>query len=551
MASMAKRKRTLMLVVGTVLVVVFFAVLMFFSRLGPQTTVNIGGIPLALSSFSGVLNTLIAAVCIFLECVDYRRGSVIAITALSVTLLSSAMAAVRSRSFYPLPGIITIAIMLVVVLILRRHFAKREKDSTTDQLTGLYNRKGMISAVDEFGNNQEFCFVYLDIDDFKYINDNLGHSCGDMVLKTLAGRIREFAGSKSVIARISGDEFVLTLPKNDSAQANAEKLLDIIGQKITVNGSSKAVECYVTACVGICFYPEDGQDVESLMKCADIAMYEAKNRGKNNAVLYDRSLKERLKRFSDVEALIVESLKNDYFYLVYQPQYYCADKKLRGFETLIRLKTPDGQFVSPGEFIPVAEKTDLIIDIDRYVLKRAMTEFADIVKQSGNAYTISVNVSAKNICSRGFAEMVLSATEETGFPCECLEIEITEYCLAQSLEIAVDNITKLKARGVEIALDDFGTGYASLSYLSKLSIDLLKIDKSFIDEIGKDRKSDNFVNAVVSIGHINDCKVISEGVEHENQLALLKSNGCDYIQGYIWGKPLPYEEAVELVKQSA
>lgn len=551
MASMAKRKRTLMLVVGTILVALLFAALMFLSRLGPQTMVTIGKMPLAVSSFSGVLNTMVAAVCIFLECVDYKRGSVIAIAALSVTLLSSVAAAVRMKNLYPLPGIITITIMLAVIVILRRHFAKREKDSTTDQLTGLLNRRGMIKAIDDFGKNDEFCFLYVDIDDFKYINDNLGHKCGDQLLRTLSARMREFAGSKSVIARISGDEFVVTLPKNDSAQANAEKLLELIGKKITVNGETKAAECYVTASVGVCCYPEDGQDPEELMKCADIAMYEAKKQGKGKAVFYDRSLKESMKRQSDIEALIKESLKNDYFYLVYQPQYYCSDKKLRGFETLIRLKTPDGQFVSPGEFIPVAEKTDLIIRIDEYVLKRAMTEFADIIKAAGNAYTISINVSAKNICSRGFAEMVLETTEETGFPCECLEIEITEYCLAQSLDIAMDNIAKLKARGVEIALDDFGTGYASLSYLSKLSIDLLKIDKSFIDEIGKDRKSDSFVNAVVSIGHINDCKVISEGVENENQLSLLKSNGCDFIQGYIWGKPLPYEEAVALVKQSA
>ena len=231
-------------------------------------------------------------------------------------------------------------------------------------------------------------------------------------------------------------------------------------------------------------------------------------------------------------------------FLVYQPQFIGADKKLLGFETLLRMKVPEEGIISPAEFIPAAEKSDLIFDIDHYVLDRAMREFAEPIKKAGCSYMLSINISARHITSPDFVDDVKQAVERSGFPVECLEIEITEYCFVASIDDAIRNINLLKEMGVKIALDDFGTGYASLSYLSKLPIDLVKIDKSFVDNIETDETACDFISAVISIGHILGCKVISEGVESEAQLDLLIDRECDYIQGYVWGKPLEYSAAL-------
>jgi len=210
------------------------------------------------------------------------------------------------------------------------------------------------------------------------------------------------------------------------------------------------------------------------------------------------------------------------------------------------MRTPKGEFVSPAEFIPVAEKGDLILQIDDYVLRRAMKEFKDIVEQVEEELTISVNVSAKNISAKGFANKVKAILEETGFPSANLEIEITEYCMVQSVEATIQNIVELRALGIQVALDDFGTGYTSLSYLAKMPINLLKVDKSLVDDIVANEKSRDFVTAVIAMGHLMGCEVISEGVENEEQLALLNGQECDFVQGYVWGKPLDYEVARDI-----
>ena len=224
-------------------------------------------------------------------------------------------------------------------------------------------------------------------------------------------------------------------------------------------------------------------------------------------------------------------------------------KKLRGFETLIRMKLPDGTFISPGEFIPVAEKGNHILSIDDYVLHRAMREFKDIVAEKNPELIVSVNVSAKNIGSQDFPERIKQIIDETGFPAKNLEIEITEYCMVQSIRTTVENIKKLREMNIQVALDDFGTGYTSLNYLSQMPVNLLKIDKSLIDDIEQNRQKCEFVNAIIAMAHLMGCEVISEGVESELQLDKLKENNCDFIQGYVWGKPLPYEKAVSIATE--
>ena len=245
----------------------------------------------------------------------------------------------------------------------------------------------------------------------------------------------------------------------------------------------------------------------------------------------------------EAEFLVKEALKNGYFYLVYQPQFTSKDRKLRGFETLIRCRNPDGLIVNPSFFIPAAENTNLIIQVDEFVLITAMNEFKPLLESSSKDLTLSINVSAKNIGSTDFIPRIRSIIENTGFPPEKLEFEITEYSFAESLEITVSNIQKLREMGIKIALDDFGTGYTSIKQLMNLPINLLKIDKSLIDDIEKNQSMQDMIDSVIYMGHIMNCEVISEGVEKNDQLDFLVRHNCDFIQGFVWSQPLSYEDA--------
>ena len=286
----------------------------------------------------------------------------------------------------------------------------------------------------------------------------------------------------------------------------------------------------------------------SILRYAEMALAEARKSSEQKICLYDDSLLNQDFEQQEAEFLIKDAMTHDWFYLVYQPQYITNGKKLRGFETLIRCKKPDGSIVSPVNFIPAAEKSNLITEIDDYVLRRAMTEFKPVLEKSKKDFIVSINVSAKNIATENFAQKIKQMIDEIQFPAENLEIEITEYSFVESMENTVDNILTLRTLGVQIALDDFGTGYTSIAQLMKLPVNLLKIDKTLIDNIETDPVMCDMVDSVIYMGHIMNCEVISEGVENENQLEILKEHKCDFIQGFVWGKPLPYETAVELCK---
>jgi EAL domain-containing protein (putative c-di-GMP-specific phosphodiesterase class I) len=281
------------------------------------------------------------------------------------------------------------------------------------------------------------------------------------------------------------------------------------------------------------------------MKRADIAMNYAIKSSTKKFYEFNDEMKEKLEHQLYVERMIKDSLRNGYFYLVYQPQFTLEDKRLRGFETLIRMSAPGGVRIPPSELISVAEMSDLVLDIDRFVLKRAMQEFREICYSSGNTITVAVNISAKDIARAGFAEKVLAVIDEVRFPPECLEIEITEYSFVEEGSHTIENIKMLRDNQIMIALDDFGTGYTSLETLMKLPINLVKIDKSLIDNLVRNEMNMDFVKSVIYMGHIMDAEVIAEGVEYENQIESLKELDCDFIQGFIWGKPMEYDEARE------
>lgn len=510
--------------------------------------IPIGHGKLPINSFNGVLTAILSLIAIIMVCLYHRSGFICAMVFAGAYTVSMLRAVLFGRELSPLPGIANTVILIITQILLYKQLARREREIVMDFLTGLYNRRGLMRILTKrVQEKNAFYLYYIDLDDFKFINDNFGHECGDRVLKIIAERMKQAAGRDAVVSRLGGDEFVVLLSADKEVNTTAQKLLEALSAKMMLTTEEREIDCYVTASIGIVWYPTDSRDARMLMKYADIAMYQAKKEGKNKFYLFDRAIEREVLRQAEVEGFIKKSLAGDHFYMVYQPQFDIHSKKLRGFETLLRMNAPDGTPVSPGEFIPVAERTDLILRIDEYVLKHALMQFGSRMKECGEGITLSVNVSAKNICRYGFAGMVKKILLDTDFPPENLELEITEYCLAQSIDTAVDNIQKLKRIGVQLALDDFGTGYASLSNLSKLSIDLLKIDKSFIDELGQDSRSEEFIQAVISIGHLHECKVISEGVENLQQLDILQKLGCDYLQGFLWGRPVSFEDAVKLM----
>lgn len=508
------------------------------------------GMNLPIANFNGVFMACQFGVCLVMVWTNQKIGTCIALVLMLVSCLSTVRAVVVLHRLLALPGICNTIVYVVCLVLLNRQFRIREKEAIVDFLTGLLNRRGLFRLMQRnVDNNKKFHVIYLDLENFKFVNDNYGHQFGDHLLRIVSERMVSVIGERGTVARTGGDEFVIVLDAKEDAEEVANEVLHSIRKKITdvLNGST--VEYYISAYAGVVSYPKDATVIEELLKCADLAMYEAIKNKQTTACIFTKNMEAYMKRQVELENFIKEGLQEDYFYLVYQPQYKLDEKQLRGFETLLRMKSPQGEIISPAEFIPVAEKGELILAIDDYVLRRAMKEFKPVIDSSDLDLTLSINVSAKNIGNAGFVDKIERILGETGFPAKNLEIEITEYCLVQSVEVTISNIKRLRQMGVQLALDDFGTGYTSLHYLSKMPIDLLKIDKSLIDEIELDRKKREFVDAVISLGHLVGCKVISEGVENEEQIAALCQENCDYIQGYVWGKPLSYEEAKALAMQ--
>ncbi len=545
-SKLRNSKNNIFIALCLLIYALLFAASMFIAR-GGNKVIMIGRNSIPSLSINGIIQAVQFFVCICMVSIDYKKGRVISTLLISISVLMSIKEIVTAHVLNSLPGIINSVVYIISIWVLSRQFAIREKDIVTDFLTKLNNRHGLIRTLNgKTSKKDPFYVMYIDLENFKLINDNLGHRFGDAALITVSERIQNILGNKGTLGRIGGDEFILILDHKYDPREFAESVISAISEKIPISTGKSVVDCYVSAFIGIASFPDDADDADTLIKLADIAMYHSSKNKENRICFFDKDMEDELLRQMELERIIKESLDGNNFYLVYQPQYSIGGKQLRGFESLLRLKTSEGISISPGEFIPVAEKTDLILKIDDYVIRRVLREFKEPIEKASCPFTISVNISAKNIASPGFAERVKGMIEEAEFPAHCLEIEITEYCLVKSLDVTIDNIEKLRNVGVQIALDDFGTGYTSLSYLAKLPINLLKLDKSLIDDIETDDKSREFANAVISMGHLMGCEVISEGVENEAQLGLLNGQKCDFVQGFVWGRPLEFSAAAEL-----
>lgn len=429
-----------------------------------------------------------------------------------------------------------------------------KKISYTDRLTSIPNRFACTDVITHLIRTRSaFSVVSADINGFKSINDSMGFEAGNAVLKEIASRWVKIAkenmsGNKDLIARMGGDEFAFVI-KGDYSE---EQIMRIISQyegalnkRVNIDGQ----DIFVTASFGYSTYPDDARTSDSLISDASAAMREVKRLNSSNHILHFTSDMLRPKRSLVIENKLRTALENDGIFFHLQPQFD-MEHRLYGFEALARMKDENGNFISPGEFIPVAEKVGLVDKIDAVVFRKAAVFIGSIIKNTGKEIVLSVNVSVRHLMKKDFPEEVHNILLESGMPAKSLELEITESIMIESADKALKCIDELRKMGINIAIDDFGTGYSSLSYLNKFPANLLKIDKSFIDKMNDSDSSKQYVAAIISIGHIMGFKVISEGVEKDTQFQTLKDIGCDLIQGYIWGKPMPAEQAEKLITDS-
>jgi diguanylate cyclase (GGDEF)-like protein len=413
-----------------------------------------------------------------------------------------------------------------------------------DPLTGLPNRRLFAKRLELCLKNKNasediFAVLFIDLDRFKSINDYLGHKTGDSLLMEIAQCLRKCTRETDTISRQGGDEFLLILDNiTDVSEIDktAKKIISCLSTPFIING----YEINVSASIGISVYPHHGNSSEVLMKNADIAMYRVKDKGKNGVEFYDESIGKGMSRRLLLESYLYKSLEHNEMVLYYQPQFNLITGELVGMEALLRWKHPKLGIISPVEFIPLAEETGLIVPIGEWVLKEACRQAKEWYNCS-RKLKIGVNVSARQFLHGDFVELVQNVLEDTDIDPNYLDLEITESVAFYNEEYAIMKLQQLKRLGVKISIDDFGTGYSSLSYIKRLSIDTVKIARPFIVGIPEDPQDISIVNAIIAMSKSLKLNVIAEGVETQVQWDILKDLGCNEMQGYLMGKPVPVE----------
>lgn len=421
-----------------------------------------------------------------------------------------------------------------------------ERMAYTDSLTGLPNRRKIVSILDEYINSDKYelkkCAVmFIDLDNFKDINDTLGHDYGDEFLIRIVSMFKQFESEKIVASRIGGDEFVIALLDIDGIDQVEDvynKILKIINTKFDIYNK----EVYTTASIGVAIYPEHGKSVLELFKNADIAMYKSKASGKNNYKVFNDNMRVRVERKLQIESLLKCAIDNNELIPYYQPQINLKDNKFYDMEVLLRWKNEALGWISPVEFIQIAEETGMIREIGEWVIRESCKQLKIWEKEGYDFKSISINISPVQLQDINFAKKIKRIVEEESVDVKKITLEITEQLLIKNIDYCNKVIRELKEIGFKISLDDFGTGYSSLSYLASLPIDTLKIDKSFIDNIAISDRDLSLLKGVINLAHSIDLKIVAEGVETEEQLELLDDLGSDLIQGYYFSKPIPSNE---------
>ena len=438
-----------------------------------------------------------------------------------------------------------------------------------DSLTGLPNRAQFHQDMEQSmtrakRNGDKFALLFVDIDDFKHVNDARGHQAGDQLLKAITQRVYEqlresdrimshtnrhlHEQDQPLFSRIGGDEFAILLCGVDDplyAGSVSQRLIEVIAKPFTIEGS----ELYVGASIGVAIFPEDSQTPDELIKYADIAMYHAKSLGKNNYQFYQESMNRKIHEKLHIESRLRLALEENRLHLMFQPQVNTVTRNLSGLEALIRWNDPELGYVSPDIFIPIAEDTGMILAIGEWVIQEACRQQAEWISQGLEPVTISVNVSGKQFDHQNVSDILLLAMAKNKLLPGHLGIEITESTAMTDPDETAIKLREISARGIKISLDDFGTGYSSLSHLQQFSVDVLKIDRSFVSGLTNGQQSKDLTNAIVVIAHLLNMSVIAEGVETQEQLTILHGFNCDDIQGAMFSIPLKVEEVPDMLNK--
>lgn len=433
----------------------------------------------------------------------------------------------------------------------KRYQEQLERQANYDGLTGLPNRQLLHDRLHQAVSTQRqihsISVVFIDLDHFKVINDSLGHNSGDEVLRHVAERLRSSVRDGDTVARIGGDEFVLIL--NDQTNEDViframKRIINKVSEPMRIGNR----ELNITCSAGISVHPQDGFDVETLLRNADAAMYRAKANGRNNFQFYTSEMNELVSERLMLEHSLRRALERKEFSLHYQPRVNLRTGAIDAVEALVRWEHPEHGLILPDRFIPIAEETGLIVEIGKWVLQTACAQSRAWQDAGLPPVVVSVNLSARQLWEGGLAVMVAGILAETGVRPEHLEMELTESVVMHDTETVISTLQGLKANGVRLSIDDFGTGYSSLSYLKRLPIDALKIDGSFVRDIDAGLGADGGIlaKAIISLGHGLHLKVIAEGVESEAQMAFLKMHQCDEVQGFYYSTPLPPDECARL-----
>jgi len=437
----------------------------------------------------------------------------------------------------------------------KRYQVQLEHQANYDALTGLPNRNllhdRLRQAVYSQRQSRAIAVVFMDLDHFKFVNDSLGHSTGDLLLKAMGERLRTVLREGDTVGRVGGDEFVLIL--ND--QSNEEiiyRAMQRIAAKVSEPITIEGKELYVTCSAGISLYPQDGRDVDTLLKNADAAMYRAKDHGRSNFQFYTSEMNERVSERLALENALRRSLERNELALHYQQKVNLQTGEIVGAEALVRWLHPEWGLVRPARFIPLAEETGLIVSIGEWVLREACRQSRAWLDAGLDPGVVSVNLSVRQFRQEGLVRAVSRILEETALDPAQLEMELTESMVMGNVDAAIAVLQGLKQLGVTLSVDDFGTGYSSLSYLKDLPIDTLKIDRSFVRDIGGGAELDEGVlaQAIISLGHALHLRVIAEGVETDAQVRFLRRHGCDEVQGFFYGEPVPPEAHGKLLEKA-
>lgn len=436
---------------------------------------------------------------------------------------------------------------------LKKNYAHIEQLAYHDGLTGLYNRVAFMKYAykifhDASVGASKHAIFFIDLDNFKNINDTLGHDYGDLLLKDVSDRMLSCIASDDILARNGGDEFLILKNRFDTVddlENFASQLVNVVHHPFILNDETAVV----SMSVGIAVFPNNGLTVSELIKNADIAMYNAKNSGKNSYRFFDSYMEDDVNRKNDLADILSHVIDKNEIYLQYQPQVNVESGQVTGYEALMRIESELVGFISPAEFIPIAEETGIINILGEWALIEACNFNQVLIKSGFGPLRVSVNVSTTQLKDDHLIDIIKSIPEKTGIDLKHLEIEITESVLMNSFEHNLKLINQMKELGCSIALDDFGTGYSSFNYLTQIPIDTLKIDKSFIDGICSNEKDRCIADSIIDLAHKMDISVVAEGVEDNEQLQILQNQFCDTLQGYLFSKPLNSTDFIELLSK--